>query len=54
MPADCGKVGSPLNYVIAAYGLVVGTLVWYAWRVQSQRRRLKQQLSSSASDEADA
>ena len=27
-----------MSYLIAAYGLVVGTLVVYGWRVQSQRR----------------
>jgi hypothetical protein len=29
-----------VTYVIASYGLVVATLVAYAWRVQSQRRSL--------------
>jgi len=29
-----------VSYVIASYGLVIGALVVYAWRVQSQRRSL--------------
>jgi hypothetical protein len=29
-----------LNYVIAAYGIVIGSLVVYALRVHSQRRKL--------------
>ena len=37
-----------MSYVIASYGLVVGTLVAYAWRVQSQRRNL---MNSSDFDE---
>jgi hypothetical protein len=32
-----------LNYVIAAYGIVIGSLVVYALRVHSQRRKLKGQ-----------
>lgn len=43
-----------MSYAIAAYGLVVGTLVWYAWRVQSQRRQLKRQSGLGASDEHEA
>jgi hypothetical protein len=43
-----------VNYVIAAYGLVVGTLIWYAWRVQSQRRQLKRRAGSRVSGERDA
>ena len=43
-----------MSYVIASYGLVIGALVWYAWRVQSQRRQLKRQRGPSASDERDA
>jgi hypothetical protein len=30
-----------MAYVIAAYGLVIGTLVIYGWRVQQQRRQLE-------------
>jgi hypothetical protein len=32
-----------LNYVIAAYGIVIGSLVVYALRMHSQRRKLKDQ-----------
>jgi hypothetical protein len=27
-----------VSYLIAAYGLVIATLVGYGWRVQAQRR----------------
>jgi hypothetical protein len=37
-----------VSYLIASYGLVIGTLVAYAWRVQSQRRSL---MNISDSDE---
>jgi hypothetical protein len=43
-----------VSYVIAAYGIVIGTLIWYAWRVQSQRRQLKRRPGSAAADERDA
>ena len=38
LPARWPQPGRPVSYLIAAYALVVGTLVAYGWRVQSQRR----------------
>jgi hypothetical protein len=35
-----GKRGSELGYVIAAYGIVIGSLVAYGLWVQLQRRKL--------------
>jgi hypothetical protein len=42
-----------VSYVIAAYGLVIGTLVWYAWRVQSQRRQLGRSSGATPPEERD-
>jgi hypothetical protein len=40
-----------VSYVIASYGLVIGTLVIYAWRVQSQRRSLMNPADAEERDE---
>ena len=40
-----------MSYLIASYGLVIGTLVVYAWRVQSQRRTLMNTADSEERDE---
>ena len=42
-----------MSYLIAAYALVVGTLVSYGWWVQSQRRQLKRQAHPDDRDEPD-
>jgi hypothetical protein len=38
---------SVVGYVVAAYGIVIGSLGWYAWRVQRQRRELMQREDSA-------
>jgi hypothetical protein len=40
-----------VSYVIAAYGLVVATLAWYAWRVQQQRLRLDERERGDAPED---
>ena len=43
-----------MSYVVAAYGLILGTLAVYAWRLRGQRRLLerlaRQTPSSPAAD----
>jgi hypothetical protein len=41
-----------VSYVIAAYALVVGSLVWYGWRVQSQRRQISRTRDADAARES--
>jgi hypothetical protein len=43
-----------VSYLIAAYGLVIGTLVSYGLWVQSQRRQLMRQAPPEDGDELDA
>ena len=37
-----------MNYVNAAYGIVIGSLVIYALRVHGQRRKLKEQIEQGS------
>jgi hypothetical protein len=43
-----------VSYLIAAYALVIGTLVAYGCWVQSQRRQLMRQAHPDDRDEPDA
>jgi len=43
-----------VSYLIAAYAIVIGTLVSYGWRVRGQRRQLMRQAHPDDRDEPDA
>jgi hypothetical protein len=43
-----------VSYLIAAYAIVIGTLVSYGWWVRGQRRQLMRQAPPDARDEPDA
>jgi len=38
--APGGAERKVVGYTVAAYALVIGSLAWYGWRVQKQRREL--------------
>jgi len=41
-----------MGYVIAAYGLVVGSLAFYGWRLHRQRREILRRPRADASNES--
>jgi len=43
-----------VSYLIAAYAIVIGTVLSYAWWVEGQRRQLKRQAPPPDREESEA